>query len=239
MFFVKRQSFLKWKWTYHQQISVGLEVNQAAHFVAVPGSLPTHSISACEDIITLEQFVVSVQERRIMKYDLLTTRVFVSAKTLYLPHTFPDGHTKPMARPTAFLHWTIHARVTCEIRPFCKIELRRCCTDTANYNSIDLCFKAPYIISPGHWANIITQSFSAPWRYKAYICGSSSWFYRASLPSQVTIYTDWVRRSQCGKGVLLKDTNAIVADLSPDSDDSTRTQVQCTKPIDHGTTWKE
>ena len=47
--------------------------------------------------------ISSVQRRRIMKYDLLTTGLFVSVKTLYLPDTFPGVHTKPMARDTTFL----------------------------------------------------------------------------------------------------------------------------------------
>ena len=81
---------------------------------------------------TVYHIVVSVQQCCIMKYDLLTTRVFVSAKTLYLPNTFPDVHTKPMARDTTFLHWTIHTRV------MCKIELWRCCTDTATCTLIAL-----------------------------------------------------------------------------------------------------
>ena len=55
-------------------------------------------------LVPSDQFIVSVQQRRIMKYDLLTTRVLVSAKTLYLPDIFPDVHTKPMARDTTFVH---------------------------------------------------------------------------------------------------------------------------------------
>ena len=89
----------------------------------------TVSTSVVNNIISLYQCNNVVCHQILWPFD----------NTPYLPNTFPDVHTKPMARDT-FLHWTIHVLVMCEIRPFRKIELRRCCTDTMIYcETIPLC----------------------------------------------------------------------------------------------------